>query len=137
MQVIFAFLRQYIAYYASAGLGGFSALWLQSEGAFSTGTLGYLAAVIFMPAVVKALQGGESFAQKWAIISGWIDKFQEDQLNPGIDLAQTQGAQIAENLDELISQKVKQAVQDHLTMQARGVRPDVPSEFIVTEKGAQ
>ncbi len=105
---VLAFLQQYVCYYASAVLGGFAALWMQSQGLFSLITLGYVAGVVFMPVVVKALQGGSSFAEKWSRINEVIDQFQGDALNPTIDLAQLKGTELAEWIDQIVERKLKE-----------------------------
>ena len=105
---VLTFLRQYVCYYASAVLGGFAALWMQSQGLFSLVTLGYIAGVIFMPAIARALQGGSSVAEKWSRINELIDRFQGDTLNPTIDMAQIKGTELAEWIDQLVEQKLKE-----------------------------
>lgn len=98
LNVLSRLFRPYLAYYISAALGGFAALWIQSQGLFAWESVGYLLAIVFIPSVVKTLQ------DSGVKIEGWI----QEQVNRQLTASSPPGTLTPEDIEKLVRETAQQ-----------------------------
>lgn len=106
LNILTRLFRPWLAYYVSAILGGFAALWIQSQGLFAWESWGYLLAVVFIPPAVKAVQ------DSGLKIESWI----QDQVNKQLTSTSPPGTLTPEEIERLVRESAQQIFEQQKTI---------------------